>query len=122
MTDKELEFSDLEFEEYSRQGGVGARHKFPNGWGVSVVKHRFSYGGDEGLYELAVLNAGDYLDYSTPVTDDVLGRLTPEAVTEAARQVAALPEGTRTTHAIADLTVDIKGLTEDINAVLGEES
>lgn len=91
MDGREFEFSNLNFEAWHEHGGIGARHTFANGWGVSVVRHSFSYGGDQGLYELAVLNAGGRLDYSTPVTDDVLGYLTPEAVVEAARQVAALP-------------------------------
>lgn len=84
-------FADLEFKERSRLCGIQARHTFPNGYGVSVIKGGGTYGGDEGLYELAVLHDGE-LCYDTPVTDDVEGYLTPERVSELLAQVAALPE------------------------------
>jgi hypothetical protein len=40
-----------------------------------------SYGGKLGLYELAILDKGGDLTYDTPVTNDVIGYLTPEEVT-----------------------------------------
>ncbi len=54
--------------------GVQHKYAFPNGYGASVVKHDFSYGGKNGLWELAVLNEGE-LDYSTVITHDVIGHL-----------------------------------------------
>jgi len=62
--------------------GVAARMMFENGYGVSVVRHSFSYGGKAGLYELAVLDVDGEITYDTPVTNDVIGHLTPEGVTE----------------------------------------
>ena len=61
--------------------GKKARMHFDNGYGVSVVSHTLSYGGKNGLYELAVLDS-DGITYSTEVTSDVLGHLTEENVTE----------------------------------------
>jgi hypothetical protein len=55
---------------------------FENGYGASVVSHPMSYGGKMGLYELAVLDKNGELTYDTPITDDVIGYLTPEQVTE----------------------------------------
>lgn len=57
--------------------------KFDNGYGASVIRGRHSYGGRRGLYELAVVNlqTGD-LDYSTSVTDNVLGYLTEREVAD----------------------------------------
>jgi len=50
-------------------------YKFDNGYGASVVKHDFSYGGKKGLYELAVLDNEGALCYTTPITEDVVGHL-----------------------------------------------
>jgi hypothetical protein len=76
-------FSDLEFIELDQyMDGVAARIMFKNGYGVSVVCHSFSYGGKNGLYEVAVLDTDGEITYETDVTDDVIGHLTPEKVTE----------------------------------------
>ena len=85
-------FNDLLFKAHPRHpNGIHARLTFPNGYGVSVIRSPYSYGGRQGLYELAVLGADGQLTYETPVTDDVLGNLTVEEVTDAMAQVAALP-------------------------------
>lgn len=58
-------------------------HRFENGYGASVIQGPYSYGGDEGLYELAVIvwEGETYgLTYDTPITSDVLGYLTPSEV------------------------------------------
>jgi len=58
-------------------------HKFDNGWGASVVSHALSYGGDSGLYELAVIKfTGDDWDinYDSSITNDVIGHLTETEV------------------------------------------
>lgn len=73
--------------ERSLHGGTQVVHRFANGLGASVVQHGFSYGGGSGLKELAVIrflgedNSFD-LNYSTPITDDVLGHLTEEDVAD----------------------------------------
>jgi hypothetical protein len=64
---------------------------FKNGRGVSIIRHSGSYGGNAGLFELAVLKADGELDYSTPVTGDVLGWLTVPEVLEAMKAVSDLP-------------------------------
>ena len=66
-------------------------YRFPNGYGASVVRTAYTYGGDRGLWELAVLDPDGRLCYSTPVTQDVLGYLTPEEVNAALSQIEALP-------------------------------
>ena len=72
-------FKDIEFEEFEKYNGVISRTEFENGYGVSVIKHDNSYGGDRGLYELAIIKDGDIV-YDTPITSDVIGHLTPEEV------------------------------------------
>lgn len=57
---------------------------FKNGYGASVIRGPHSYGGPQGLYELAVLKR-DYhrywnITYDTPITDEVLGSLEHEDV------------------------------------------
>jgi hypothetical protein len=91
-------FDDLNFVTHPNHGvGIRATAFFPNGYGVSVIRSPYSYGGPAGLYEAAVL-AGDAdncaLTYDTPVTDDVEGHLTPEGVTAFVQKVRALPPRT----------------------------
>lgn len=74
-------FDDIEFNWVEHLGGVKSTTLFDNGYGVSVIKHDGSYGGKQGLYELAVLKEGD-ICYDTEITNDVIGHLTPESVTE----------------------------------------
>ena len=82
----DLEFKDMDF----FYGGVHARIEFPNGYGASVVKHKFSYGGEDGLYELAVTKDND-LHYDNPVAGgDVRGHLSEEEVTELLEQIQLL--------------------------------
>ena len=71
-------------------GGTQNKYEFPNGYGASVVKHDYSNGHEEGLWELAVLGQDGHLCYSTPITDDVIGWLTDEDVQRTLDQIAAL--------------------------------
>lgn len=77
-------FKDLEFKPTNDfRAGIQAHIYFDNGYGASIVQHCFSYGNKDGLYELAVLDKDDRLCYDTEVTDDVLGYLSEEDVSEA---------------------------------------
>jgi hypothetical protein len=73
-------FEDLKFEQWPDMGGIFCRIQFENGFGASIVKHKYSYGGEKGLYELAVIDSEGQLTYETPITDDVLGYLSEEDV------------------------------------------
>lgn len=73
-------------------GGDQWRFQFTNGFGASVVRHFDSYGNEQGLWELAVLDANGHLTYDTPVTDDVLGRLTEDDVRSTLTEIATLPQ------------------------------
>jgi hypothetical protein len=86
-------FEDLEFEmldDAPHMVGKQARLQFENGFGVSVVSHTYSYGGKDGLFEVAVLDKDDNLTYETSVTSDVIGYLNPDEVTEVMEQVQKL--------------------------------
>lgn len=59
--------------------------KFPNDYGASIVRDEYTYGGKEGLFELAVIKwVDDKFDicYDTPITDDVIGYLSGSEVIE----------------------------------------
>lgn len=77
--------------ELAKTGDHMERVMFPNGRGVSIIRHAFSYGGKAGLFEVAVLDSTGELDYSTPVTDDVLGWQTVEDVLNVMKAVSELP-------------------------------
>lgn len=92
-------FEALVFE--PRDRGVGAEYFFPNNFGVSVIKTEYSYGGKDGLYEVAVLDRKtggirreptELSSDRSMVTDSIVGWLTPEGVTDFMRKVAALKE------------------------------
>ena len=85
------QFKDLEFVSHpSHIEGVQARITFENGYGASVVKSPYTYGGDKGLYELAVFGTDGHITYDTSVTDDVIGYLRPEDVTDVMAKIQQL--------------------------------
>ena len=81
-------FKDLEFKQHPNSipefdMGVHARLEFHNGFGISVVKGPHTYGGNRGLYELAVFKDGE-IHYDNKVANgDVVGYLRPEDITDA---------------------------------------
>ena len=78
------EFKDLEFavrQNSSVVDGQVAAMEFDNGYGISVITGYGAYGSTDAPYEIAVLKDGG-LCYDTEITDDVIGYLTPDKVTE----------------------------------------
>ena len=72
--------------------------KFDNGYSASVVcNHNDSthfgstYGACSGLFEVAVIGPDGNLDYSTPVTGDVIGYQDFHGVAAILDQIKALP-------------------------------
>jgi hypothetical protein len=65
------------------------RINFPNGYGASIIRGPYSYGGDDGLFELAVFKGG-HLTYETPITNAVLGYLTKSDVADLLDKIQAL--------------------------------
>ena len=83
-------FKDLEFKQHPSADGIISRIQFDNGYGASVVRHEYSYGGKDGLYEVAVLDSDGELTYATPVTDDVIGYLRDIDVTDVMEKIQQL--------------------------------
>lgn len=82
-------------EENSRDetGSTQVIFKFTNGYKASVVQGPYTYGGPDGLFEMAVFNPSGHMDYDNPVTpDDVAGYLSTEDVKEKLHQLAHLTE------------------------------
>lgn len=79
-------------------GGIQYIAKYPNNYGASIVQHSFSYGKDKELWELAVIkyepnetNIHNFdLDYTTSITNDVMGYLTESEVNELLDEIEAL--------------------------------
>lgn len=88
-----MKFTDLKFETHPFGDGVQARQFFPNGYGVSVVRFPGSYGYEQDLYEVAVLQGSedDYdLCYDSPVADDIMGHRDEQDVETIMNEVEAL--------------------------------
>jgi len=87
-------FEDLNFESHpnSSAGFMSfATLFFDNGYGVSVITG--GYGNNEKPYELAVLHGDESesaITYNTPITDDVLGWLTDDDVTNCMAKIQQL--------------------------------
>jgi hypothetical protein len=85
------EFKDLQFKELPDGSGIYSRTMFENGYGASVIRHKYSYGGVDGLYELAVLDSEGEIHYDNPVAEgDVHGYLTEDDVTELLKRIQLL--------------------------------
>ena len=92
IVDAEYEtFKDLKFvptEEFLN--GIKTTCHFDNGYGVSVVRHKYSYGNGLNLFELAIIDKSGEITYSTPITDDVLGYLNEDDVSDTMIKVQRL--------------------------------
>jgi len=83
-------FSDIQFRPHPHSEGKVGRIFFENGYGASVAQHKYSYGGEEGLYELAVLDKDGNLTYDTEITNDVIGWLTEDDVENLLSRIESL--------------------------------
>ena len=92
-----MKFEELKFNDISETHGENAIQAYVelgNGFDVSVVKHKFSHGGEKGLYEIGIFDAQRYgvdamcdpLDWG----DTVKGWLAPEDVDKELELLEAL--------------------------------
>ena len=98
--------------------GTQWRFKFDNGYGASVIND--GYGAEGGRYEVAVLDAEGHLTYETSITNDVLGWLTEEQVTETLDQIAALTPESIAQYKIAALEAEIADRQREIAEIAAE--
>jgi hypothetical protein len=91
-------FKDISFSPHTTGSGLMGRVQFDNGYGVSVVRFKISgsYGSctnNENEWELAVLK-NNKLCYDTYITDDVMGHLSENEVTDIMKKIQDLPKAT----------------------------
>lgn len=91
-------FDDLIFETHPGGSGFLGRMFFPNGYGISVVRFKTPFGGGSytngDQWEVAVLMGNDEdwdLCYDTEITNDVIGYLDKNEVTDIMEQIQKLP-------------------------------
>ena len=65
-------------------------YTFANGYGASVVSNSYSYGGKDGLFEVAVLDSDGEICYGTSVTSDVIGFLDFGSVADILKKIENL--------------------------------
>lgn len=63
-----------EFQSVQIFDGIQLKYYFENGLAASVVCHKYSYGGERGLFEIALMNYVDNLIYREEFPD-VIGYL-----------------------------------------------
>ena len=87
-----MTFEELKFRDISSTHGEGAKQAlvdFENGYDVSVVKHKFSHGGEKGLYEIGCFYNNHMVD-PADWGDTVKGWLTPSGVEHELELIKAL--------------------------------
>ena len=72
-------------------GGYAKVIDFDNGYAASIVSSDLSYGGKDGLFEVAVLYNGEIV-YDTPVTQDVIGFCDFAEVVQVLESIKQLPQ------------------------------
>jgi len=100
-----IDFNQPDIEQpHPSANGTQKLWAFKNGYGASVIKFSGmfglgsgSYGSEKGLWELAIKHP-EQLCYATPITDDVMGHLSPEKVEEILEKISQLPENKSCSH------------------------
>ena len=82
-------FEDLEFHDHTITGGKQAILNFDNGYGVSVIFGNMFYSNGVDTYELAIMKDME-IDYTTGITDDVMGHMTKDEITKTMKEVQEL--------------------------------
>ena len=80
--------------------GIRYAFKADNGYGASIIQSMYSYGGDQGLWELAVLDDKRELCYDTPITNNVIGYLEEDEVNELLKRITELPPIKRRSYSV----------------------
>ena len=91
---KECKVSDYQMFDGDLKGNEYAGEvDFDNGYGLSIISHKTSYGGDRGLFEIMLIRNGQPYSFP-PITeegDTIKGFLTKEKVEEIIQDVELLP-------------------------------
>jgi hypothetical protein len=77
-----MRFIDLKFDDTSDTHGEGAIQawvEFENGLAASIVRHKYSYGHEQGLYEIGCFNECGMVTVDR-WHDQVIGHLGPQQI------------------------------------------
>jgi len=91
---KDIEFAPMDHEMYwfdSGDTGEQAVYRLANNMYVSIVRHRYSYGGDRGLYEIMTFSDSNPNGVAIKdITDDdgIVGFLEPRDVKSVLERIA----------------------------------
>jgi hypothetical protein len=83
-------FEELNFQPHPNGLGKQCIVQFTNGYGASIVQGPHTYGGPDGLYELAVFGKDGHITYETPITNDVIGYLSEIEVSNVLKDIKEL--------------------------------
>lgn len=81
----------IEYKQSTEMGGYQYFATYPNGFGVSIIKHFGSYGANYDLWEAAVMKGGS-ICYDTDITYDVVGFLSDEDAVKLIQAVQRLDD------------------------------
>ena len=79
--------ADIKVNIFPKDADNGCTVHFKNEYGASIITN--GLGEEDGLYELAVLNS-ESIDYTTPITSDVIGYRTKSDIVEILVQINKL--------------------------------
>ena len=83
--------TELEWRPHPRGAGRRAVQSFENGYSASCLWGEPFYTSESCPYEIAVISEDGNLDYTTSITNDVLGYLTESEANAVLAAIAALP-------------------------------
>lgn len=95
-------FKNLKFFQHPIGNGLMSRFIFKNGYGISVVRFKLpnypttwgndygSYTDNENQWEVAIIGKDGDFDYETGITEDTIGYLSEEEVSEVMRKIQEL--------------------------------
>ena len=73
--------------------------QFENGYGFSIISNKYSYGGSQGLFEVALLDENGMIMYDKEMGfGDVVGHLDFDDVALLIEKISALPPRDKSVH------------------------
>jgi len=90
--EKYIPGTEYNYSEKRIHDGIQGLVRFPNNYGASIIHHSGSYGVELAVIHYDSNNWDDWdIDYSTPITDDVMGWLDEETLGATLLAISTLP-------------------------------
>ena len=81
-----------EFDYENGAPGAQIYYRFPNGYGASIINHKYSYGNELVVLRFDRKTGRPAIIYDTPVTDTVIGYLNNRTLGDVLAKIEALPD------------------------------